>query len=74
VPVARPRESVIANAKQKGNRERCDGRTEGDLLSLVDAWKSIYHSEAPASLIKALEPLGKMDLLATEAFCLARTL
>jgi ribose transport system substrate-binding protein len=26
--------------------------------NLVDAWKSIYHSEAPASLIKALEPPG----------------
>jgi ribose transport system substrate-binding protein len=26
--------------------------------NVVDAWKTIYHSEAPASLIKALEPPG----------------
>jgi ribose transport system substrate-binding protein len=26
--------------------------------NVIDAWKSIYHSDAPASLIKALEPPG----------------
>jgi ribose transport system substrate-binding protein len=26
--------------------------------NLIDAWKSIYHSEVPASITKAMEPPG----------------